>query len=205
MLKPFPELTHLGLGSLGTLTVLPDSFLGGSAPRLQFLWLSYIPFPGLPKLLLSATHLIEIHLRGIPHSGYISPEAIVTALSTLTAIRSLSLGFESPRSFPDRESRRPPPTHSAFPYFSFKGVGEYLDDLLPRIDAPRLQYLVITFFNQIVFDTPHCMLDRIDRLRKISSDSPKNQIRGAQLCCQCFFFRCYQQSAVHAYYKCLLQ
>ena len=31
--------------------ILPDSFLSGSAPRLRFLELDHIPFPGLPKLL----------------------------------------------------------------------------------------------------------------------------------------------------------
>ena len=38
--------------------------------------------------------------------------------------------------------------------FWFKGVGEYLDDIVARIDAPRLNQLKIIFFNQIVFDTP---------------------------------------------------
>ncbi len=37
---------------------------------------------------------------------------------------------------------------------SFKGVSEYLEDLLARIDAPRLYRLWITFFNAINFDTP---------------------------------------------------
>jgi hypothetical protein len=50
MQEPLPELTGLWLASYETATVLPESFLGGSAPRLQFLWLNRIPFPGLPKL-----------------------------------------------------------------------------------------------------------------------------------------------------------
>jgi hypothetical protein len=37
---------------------------------------------------------------------------------------------------------------------NFKGVSEYLEDLVARIDTPRLNQLYITFFNQIVFDTP---------------------------------------------------
>jgi hypothetical protein len=57
MQQPFPELTHLYLHSLGTtIRVIPDSFLGGSAQRLENLYLEGIPFPGLPNLLLSATH-----------------------------------------------------------------------------------------------------------------------------------------------------
>jgi hypothetical protein len=63
MKQPFPELTRLTLSSneetMSVLPVLPDSFLGGSAPRLRSLTLRSIPFPGLPKLLLSATHLVD--------------------------------------------------------------------------------------------------------------------------------------------------
>ena len=36
----------------------------------------------------------------------------------------------------------------------FIGVSEYLDDLLARINAPLLDNLDITFFNQLIFDTP---------------------------------------------------
>jgi hypothetical protein len=158
MQEPFPELSGLELASYETVTVLPDSFLGGSAPRLRSLWLQGIPFPGLPNLLLSATYLVKIHLSGIPHSGYISPEAMATALSTLTSLESFWLKFASPRSCPDPASQRPPPmTRSVLPVLTslrFKGVSEYLDDLVACIDAPRLFSLYITFFNDIVFDTP---------------------------------------------------
>ena len=159
MQEPFPELTHLVFHSYDeTVTNLPYSFLGGSAPRLRLLWLRRLPFPGLPKLLLSATHLVSLRLDDIPHSGYLSPETMLNALSTLTSLRSLTLQFQSPRSRPDRASRLPPPlTRTILPaliYFWFEGVSEYLDDLVTRIDGPRLEYLYITFFNQIVFDTP---------------------------------------------------
>jgi hypothetical protein len=159
MQVPFPELTYLTLLSDdGMVSVLPDSFLGGSAPRLQFLTLNRLPFPGLSKLLLSTTHLVTLQLWHIPHSGYISPDTIATALSTLTSLDDLELEFESPRSRPDWASRRPPPlTRSVLPVltrFVFKGVCDYLEDLVAHIDAPRLDDLGVTFFNQIVFDTP---------------------------------------------------
>ncbi len=164
MQVPFPELTALTLDSQPppseTVPVLPDSFLGGSAPRLRILTLLGIPFPGLQKLLLSATHLVELHLCDIPRSGYISPEEMVTCLSVLTSLERLSLEFESPHSSPDQESRHYAPlrpTRSVLPTlmaFSFKGVNEYLEDLLARIDSPRLYRLWIMFFNDIFFDTP---------------------------------------------------
>ena len=159
MQEPFPELTYLHLESYGeSVPIVPDSFLGRSAPRLRFLLLVDIPFPDLPKLLLSATNLVGLRLYNIPHSGYISPDAVVTALSTLTSLHSLQLIFRSPRSHPDQASRLPPPlTRTVLPALTaiwFKGVCEYLDDLVARIDAPQLNILRMTFFNDIVFDAP---------------------------------------------------
>jgi hypothetical protein len=158
MQESFPELTGLELVSSEMETVLPDSFLSGSAPRLRHLSLQSIPFPGLPKLLSSATHLFMLDLFDIPHSGYISPEEMVTALSTLTGLGVLSLDFASPRSCPDRASRRPPPlTRTALPFLYsliFNGASEYLADLVARIDAPRLVELEINFFDDLEIDTP---------------------------------------------------
>ena len=157
MQRPFPEITHLQLGAYDA-PIVPDSFLGGSAPRLQYLRLERIPFPGLMKLLSSSIHLVQLHLHGIPQSGYISPEMMITCLSALTSLERLSLGFQSPQSYPNREIRHPPPpARSILPiltYFHFRGVSEYLDDFVARIDAPRLSNLHIIFFNQIDFDTP---------------------------------------------------
>ena len=160
MQQPFPALTHLVLGFTwftGDIAPLdPDLFLGGSAPGLQLFMLDHIPFPGLPKLLLSATHLVDLHLRRIPHSGYISPDAMVAGLSALTRLENLVIEFESPRSRPAR-SHRSPRTRALLPvlnYLLFKGVSEYLEDLLAGIHAPLLNVLQITFFHKLIFDTP---------------------------------------------------
>ena len=173
MQVPFPELTDLELSSNGeTMPVIPDSFLDGSALRLRHFQLDGIPFPGLRKLHLSATHLVELWLTNIPHSGYISPEAIVPLISPLSSLKILSLGFQSPQSGPDRETRPSPPSkRSVMPALhrlSFKGVIEYLEDLVTGIDAPQLDDLYITFFNQIDFDTPRLsqFINRTPKLGK---------------------------------------
>ena len=159
MQVPFPELTvlHLGNEVSSYVPVLTDSFLCGSAPRLRFLTLRSIPFPGIPKLLLSATHLVQLHLYEIPHSGYFLPEAMAACLSALTSLEFLQLGFESPQSCPDLETQPPfLPTRFILPTlaeFSFKGASEYLEEFVARIDAPQVYQLSIAFFNDIDFNT----------------------------------------------------
>ena len=160
MEKPFPELTDLVIWcyDIETMPLLPDSFLGGSAPRLRNLSFNTIAFPGLPELLLSATQLVGLFLWDIPHSGYISPETIVAVLSTLVCLESLHLQFLSPRSRPDQATQHlRSPTHSALPVLTelrFKGVVEYSEDLVARVDVPQLSTLDITLLKQVVFDTP---------------------------------------------------
>ena len=158
-MKPFPALTSLDLLSNDAKApVLPDSFLGGSAPRLREIWLEGIPFPGLGKLLLSTTDLVVLSLHDIPHSGFISPEAMVVSLSTLTRLKTLDLRFRSPRPRADRENRHPSPLARvvlpALTWLYFKGDSEYVEDIMSRIDAPLLNSMHITFFNQLLFDTP---------------------------------------------------
>jgi len=172
--EPFPALTHLDLLSdVDSAPVLPDSFMDGSAPRLRTLRLRSVLYPAFGKLLLSATDLVELSLWDIPHSGYISPNAMATCLSTLTRLESLSLGFHSPRSRPERATRRPPPPTRtllrALTSFQFKGVSEYLEDVAVRIDAPLLHIVHIAFFNQLVFDISQFseFIGRTEKLRTL--------------------------------------
>jgi hypothetical protein len=172
--QPYPALTCLNFGFYNkTGPVLPTSFLGGSASGLKTLILDSIPFPGLPKLLLTATHLVTLYLMRIPHPGYISPEAMVTALAVLTRLEKFEIGFESPRSRPDRRSRPPPQTRALLPVLTelwFKGASEYLEDLVARINVPQLNKLIITFFRQLIFDCPQ-LTQFISRAPKFKAHS----------------------------------
>ena len=163
MQVPFPELTHLhlyGYDEMEPVLPLSGPFLGGSAPRLRSLELHCVPYPGLPMLLLSATHLTNLFLSRIPDSGYIPPEAMAACLSTLTSLEQLYLIFRFPRPLPDQpeENQHPPPSiRTPLPvldHFTFQGSGGYLEVLVAHIDAPLLRRLDITFFNDILFVTP---------------------------------------------------
>jgi hypothetical protein len=188
MQEPFPKLTDLAIKMTTffseRVTALPDSFLGGSAPHLRCLKLYGIPFPGLPKLLSSATHLVDLQLSNIPHSGYFSPEAVATALSMSTSLKLLSLKFLSSRSRPDQASPRPHPTRSLLPVLDtlrFEGVTEYMDDLVARIDAPRLNNLDVAFWNEIISDIPQFIqfIGRTRTLEVLETAHVTFQVDGA--------------------------
>ena len=76
----------------------------------------------------------------------------------LTSLEIFVLRFESPQSTPDQESRRSPSlTRSVFPalvILNFKGANEYLEELVARIDTPRLDEGTVTFFNDIDLYAP---------------------------------------------------
>jgi hypothetical protein len=156
MLEPFPELTSLALCSSDeSALVLPDTFLGGSAPRLHTLYFNNIAFPALGMLLTPLLDLVHLYVWDIPDSSYISPDAIVACISTMTRLQSLHLGFSSPLSRPDSTGRRHPPARTVLPAlfrFEYKGVSEYLENFVAQINAPLLRVVRITFFNQIIFD-----------------------------------------------------
>jgi hypothetical protein len=158
MKKPFLSLTELKISSgFGVVPIVPDSFLGGSTPQLRTLQLDGIPFPALGKLLLSTSSLIDLDLRKIPHSGYVSPQAIVAGLSSSMGLKKLALEFQSPPSRDDRASWHPPPsTRIVLPALNrlvFGGDSQYLEAIVSRIDAPLLDNLDTMFFDQPTFDT----------------------------------------------------
>ena len=166
MRKPFSALIGLTLaffdradfGVPVAWPIVPHSFLGGCTPRLQSLHLRSIsfPLPTLRKLLSSATGLVKIRIWRIPDSWYTSPEEIVACLSALTRLEEFELGFRQPHIH--RGSRLlSPSTRFVLPALTslqFKGVYEYMEDLMAGIDAPRLDNLKLFLFDQPVLNAP---------------------------------------------------
>jgi hypothetical protein len=161
---PFPALRSLSFDSLREMFTPPNTFLK-SAPCLQHLTLCGIPFPSLPRLLLSTSDLTSLRLYDIPTSGYISPVTMATSLSALPKLEFLSINFKTPtphRPHPQRRDRPvPPPTRFILPALSelqFQGVTEYFEVLAARIDAPLLDRFSTTFKfflkSELVFDIP---------------------------------------------------
>ena len=175
MKHPFPALTYLLVQQSyhSTKNAISRSFLGGSTPSLQELYLDRVPFPALPNLLLSATNLLRLWHDNIPRSGYISPQAMVTGLSALTRLESLSLTFQTAQSPPDTAIRIPPPhAHILLPALTdlrFRGVPEYMEYLVAQIHGPLLESMEITFFHQEVLEISELakFIRRADKLSLI--------------------------------------
>ena len=155
MQEPFPELTSLQVFSLedhGIALALPVEFVGESAPSLRSVILHGIPFPTLPTLLLTTNDLVDLDLRNVPQTGYVSPEAMVVGLAALPRLHHLCVEFQLANPRPDRI--HPPPVKRtvlpALTEFEFKGSREYLEDLVSRIDAPQLDRINLSYLNQLV-------------------------------------------------------
>ena len=173
LLEPLPLLTRFIMWSTDqSMPWLPETFLGGSAPRLQNLQLWGIPFPSFPKFILHFTHIADLFLSNIPNSGYISPKVMATCLVALPHLKSLTIGFRSP---PSGHLQLSPPhlKRAALPALSYMascGASEYFEDFVARIDTPRLTSLRITFLMDPIFDIPRLrnFIDRTEGLKSFN-------------------------------------
>jgi hypothetical protein len=141
----FPDNTQLSL---------PSTFRWG--PRLRSLRSTRIGIPSFPQLLSPCHDLVDLQLHEIPGVGYFSPEAFANALSGMTHLRTFSLHFLS---FLPRRNYLSLPLPSgervvlpALMSVKYRGTSKYLDSLVARIDAPRLEYIDIAFFSQPSMD-----------------------------------------------------
>jgi hypothetical protein len=88
-------LMRLGLFSVSASWVrrVPDTFLGGTTPRLQSLHLLRSDFPALPTLLSFVTGLVCLRLEEIPDTSYISPEEMADLVSSMTGLEELRINL----------------------------------------------------------------------------------------------------------------
>ncbi|KAH9168945.1 hypothetical protein EDB89DRAFT_1555889 [Lactarius sanguifluus] len=154
MQEPFPELKFLAICPQSpNVPVLPDHFLGGSAPRLREIWLNDIPFPALPTLLSSASDLVKLVLDGIPQTGYISPAAFAACLAVLPRLEHLSVVFQSPAPPTDR-IHLPLETRAVLPSlasFVFRGDSAYLEVIMALVDTPQLDWINVAYTDRLDF------------------------------------------------------
>ncbi len=164
---PFSQLEDLVLLSRDSVQLtLPSYFQWG--PRLRSLQLTGIVFPELLQRISSSRDLVDIqlHLYEGSHKDGLSPEAFANVLSGMPRLQSLSLHF--PPTAIDISPFSPSGERVILPVLTrlnFRGLTEYLEDLVARIDAPRLGDIEITFSNiLLVCDVPRLreFIDRIE-------------------------------------------
>jgi len=180
MQEPFPALKHIQIFLIGYGEDLPVGFLGGSAPRLQNIYLDNLSFPALPTLLLSTSDLITLSLGSIPPTGYISPKVMITCLVALPRLETLYMKFRSPAPRPS-QIRPSPETRIvllALTSFTFYAAREYLEDIVAQIDCPQLEAFCVGCKNSLT-DVPIVQIPKfVDR-----SVGPKSTpFRHAQVC-----------------------
>ncbi len=152
--QPFPALNRLSISLTDAdIPVVPGGFVGGSFPSLRDVHFYRIPIPNLPTFLSSASNIVKLELDQIPPPGYISPAALVACLGMLPTLEELSLSFQLGAFLYERsQSRLPFGTRAvlaALTTFLFAGENAYLEDLMARIDAPRLSLIDITHTSQL--------------------------------------------------------
>ena len=138
--------------------VLPTTF---RAPQLNYLMLNHFGSPIGSLLLPTAVTLVTLSLQWVHPSTNLYPNHLFQALSLLPQLQDFTISL-SPH-VPNREIERhmlrmPIVTHTTFPHlriFDFVGVSAYLEALLSHINAPLLEMLSVSFFNQLRFSVPH--------------------------------------------------
>ena len=163
--RPFSELEVLVLVSASDYgcPTLPSAFRWGT--RLRTLHLTRIAIPAPLQPLSPSTGLVDLQLDETP--GF-SPDEFVNALSGMTQLRSLSLHIPYTPNF----HRLTPGSvgRVVFPVLmrlKFRGSSRYLEDLVARIDGPRLEDIEVTFLdsNNFTFDRNLSQLsDFIDQI-----------------------------------------
>jgi hypothetical protein len=189
MERPFPSLVNLMIASDERYgSIIPNRFLGGSAPRLESLDFYDIQCHAIEELLLSTPNLVSLSLAGIPDSK-LSPEAMVNVLSVLTRLKSIRLIFHHDGRSQQAGAHPSPFSRVVLPSLTnmyFYGHKEYLEDIVSRIDTPLLADIFIDLSASVVVTPP--LRDFIDRTEASGAYS-KIDIRPSGLCAKVEFIR----------------
>ena len=143
------------------------------APHLRFLSLTGFALPIGSRLLTTAVGLVTLHLVMVHPSTYFHPNTLIQWISLMPHLESLKIYFKS--SIPNRDVARQlthapniaPITLPNLHYINFRGVSSYLEELVHRITAPRLEKLITHFYNQLSFSVPRLLqfIDAAENLR----------------------------------------
>ena len=143
-----------------TFLIFPETL---QAPHLRSLRLGSFSLPMGCRLFTTAVALVTLSLFMVHTSTYFPSNAVLQWISLMPQLEMLSIYFEF--SIPSLDVERqlthtPIIAHITLPnlrHFQFRGVPTYLEALVHRITAPRLETLLIDFYNQLTFSVPRLL------------------------------------------------
>lgn len=158
--EEYPILEHLIMGPLmedSMALMLPTIF---HAPHLRHLTLSGFTLLIGSRLLTTAVNLVSFSLFINNPSTYFKPNTLLHWISFMPQLETLMIDFSFP--IPNRDVERqlahtPPIILPNLRYFGFHGVCPYLEEVVRRITAPRLEKLQIELFKQVTFSIPRLL------------------------------------------------
>ncbi len=174
-----PSWTKTVHGNANTVLVLPETL---QAPHLRHLGLSSFALPIGSRLLTTAVGLITLCLNLRHPSTLFRPNTLLQWLSFMPQLETLVILYLSPLPNRDMESLRRPihmpnMTHitlSNLRWIAFHGDSAYLEAVVRRITAPRLEQFQFNFFNQLTFSIPR-VLQFLNTTENIRFDSARFQ------------------------------
>ena len=159
---PILETLYITIRNEDNSTILrfPDSL---QAPHLRHLTLRGFALPIGSRLLTTAVGLVTLHLDMVHPSTYFHPNTLLQWISLMSHLEMLDIYFNF--SIPSRDVERQlthtpiiaPITLPNLRNFGFHGVSTYLEALVHRITAPRLEVLQTDYFNQLTFFVPRLL------------------------------------------------
>ena len=133
------------------------------APHLRHLTLIGFALPMGSRLLTTAVGLVTLFLSMVDPSTYFHPNTLLRFLSFMPQLETLRINFEF--AVPSRDIERHPTqmpvmTPVILPnlhIFRFRGIRTYLEALVHRVNAPRVEKLHIALLNQLTFSVPRLL------------------------------------------------
>ena len=163
--------------------MLPETF---QAPHLRHLMLLGFALPMGSRLLTTAVDLITLCLF-MEKSSYFQPSTLLQWFSSMPQLEMLMIASLSPVSNRDVEwqlMHTQITTHVTLPnlrWFAFQGGSAYLEAVVGRITAPRLEQFGIEFFEQLTFSVP-CLLQFMNKTRHLRPGSAKFEFASEDVC-----------------------
>ena len=188
--EEYPILEYLILGPLiwnqtvfgytNTVLVLPETL---QAPHLRHLALSNFALPIGSRLLTTAVGLITLFLYMGQPSTYFPPNTLLQWISFMPQLETILVALRFP--IPNRDVERqlmhtltmPHVTLPNLRWFVFRGISAYLDAVVRRITAPRLEQFQFNLFKQLTFSIPR-LLQFLDTTENLRFDSATFRFEG---------------------------